>query len=78
MALFEETALITALQRHPYNPLNLVTLFFDRGTGSLRCSFNNQGTGEGHELLNTKQTRVIMSLDGRKHRNSEINAAQYT
>lgn len=31
-----------------------VVLFFDRGTASLWCPFNNQGTGEGHELLNTR------------------------
>ena len=30
------------------------TLFLDRGTASLCCPFNNQGTGEGHELLNTE------------------------
>lgn len=42
------------------------TLFFDRGTASLCWSFNNQGTGEGHELLNTKQQEIQVLFLGVK------------
>jgi len=33
------------------------TLFFDGGTTSLRRPFYNQGTGEGHKLLNTNKKK---------------------
>lgn len=42
--------------------LHIFTLFFDGGTASLWCSFNNQGTGEGHELLNTKWIKTARLL----------------
>lgn len=39
------------------------TLFFDRGTASLCCSLNDQGTGEGHELLNTDEPKTVTSVE---------------
>lgn len=43
-------------------PAALVTLFLDRGPTSLWRSLYNQGTGEGHELLNaaTRSTAVLV------------------
>lgn len=48
-----------------------LTLFFDRGAASLCSSFNNQGTGEGHELLNTRQTKTMASPGGKSRINSQ-------
>lgn len=48
----------------------LLTLFFDRGTASLCWPFNNQGTGERHELLNTKQQKTQLLFLGGNRVNS--------
>lgn len=50
----------------PNARLFFFTLFFDRGTASLCWSFNNQGTSEGHELLNTKQQKIQVLFLGVK------------